>query len=97
MMVLSRLGTMLFSCFIFLVFFSNNKCIFYLTNNNDPLDTDTFYGPLQGPYKKGLTVLLLRFFMSLLARFQVVVGTVMQIGPAMGTYGAIMFVSLISV
>ena len=44
-----------------------------------------------------MTVLLLRFFMSLLARFQVVVGTVMQIGPAMGTYGAIMFVSLISV
>ena len=27
-------------------------------------------------------------------RFQVIIGTVMQIGPAMGTYGAIMFVSL---
>ena len=26
---------------------------------------DTFYGPLQGPYKTRLTVLLLRFFMSL--------------------------------
>ena len=27
-------------------------------------------------------------------RFQVIIGTVMQIGPAMSTYGAIMFVSL---
>ena len=29
-----------------------------------------------------------------LLRFQVIIGTVMQIGPAMGTYGAIMFVSV---
>ena len=54
--------------------------------------------PSRSRHKGRLTLLLLRFFMSFfLARFQVVVGTVMQIGPAMGTYGAIMFVSLISV
>ena len=28
-------------------------------------------------------------------RFQVIIATVMQIGPAMGTYGAIMFVSFV--
>ena len=53
--------------------------------------------PSRSRHKGRLTVLLLRFSCHFLARFQVVVGTVMQIGPAMGTYGVIMFVSLISV
>ena len=85
--------------YVFGFFFSNNGCNFDLNNYNDRLDTDTFYGPPQGPYKGRLTVLLLRFFMSLffVARFQVVIGTVMQVVPATSTYGAIMFVSLISV
>ncbi|CAH3122341.1 unnamed protein product [Porites lobata] len=39
-----------------------------------------------------LRVLRLVKIMGQIKRFQVVVGTVMQIGPAMGTYGAIMFV-----
>ena len=56
---------MLLSCFNFLVFFfSNNRCIFYLTNNNGPFDTDTFYCPSRSRHKGRLTVLLLRFFMS---------------------------------
>ena len=51
--------------YVFGFFFSNNGCNFDLNNYNDRLDTDTFYGPPQGPYKGRLTVLLLRFFMSL--------------------------------
>ncbi|XP_027052573.1 two pore calcium channel protein 1-like [Pocillopora damicornis] len=39
-----------------------------------------------------LRVLRLVKIMGQIKRFQVIIGTVMQIGPAMGTYGAIMFV-----
>ena len=53
---------MLLSCFIFLVFFSNNRCIFYLTNNNDQLDTDTFYGPVKVPALRTFDCITSSFF-----------------------------------